>query len=257
MELGGKFKIVVSLLSSLCASVALAASDINQKQVEEIIHNYLLKNPELLVEMSQRLQENRVDQFKQMEEKARKIIPTIATSLFNNSDSPVGLNPKGKITLVEFFDYQCQHCKDVTHMIQTLQKQNPELRVIYKELPIFGGQSLYAAKVALAAQQQQKYLPLHEALMKTTDPLDHTSILTLAEKVGLNKEQLKEAMKSKVIDKELKNNMELAQKLGITGTPSFILAESTNPGTNKEKTFFIPGATDKETLNNLIARVHP
>lgn len=255
MSLRHLLTIITCSLALLLGSLAQAGNALDQKQVEQIVHDYLLNNPQLLVEMSQRLQQNRVDQFKQMEEKARKVIPSVAHELFQDPQSPIGINPKGNVTLVEFFDYQCQHCKDVAPMLQTIQKQDKQLRVVYKELPIFGGNSVYAAKAALAAQKQGKYLAFHDALMKAQEPLNHTNILTLAAKVGLNTNQLKTDIKSKAIDQALKNNMQLAQKLGIVGTPSFILAESTKPGANKEKTFFIPGATDKDTLHNLILRV--
>ena len=255
MSLRNVLTVIVCSFSLFLINIAQAGNTLDKKQVEQILHDYLLNNPQILVEMSQRLQQNRVDQFKEMEEKARKIIPDLAHQLFEDPQSPLGLNPKGNVTLVEFFDYQCQHCKDVSHMLEQIQKQDKQLRVVYKELPIFGGNSVYAAKAALSSEKQGKYLAFHDALMNTQEKLNETNILALAGQVGLNTHQLKADIKSKSIEQALKNNMQLAQKLGIVGTPSFILSASKKPGTNKEKTFFIPGATDKETLQNLISRV--
>ncbi|MHA7840785.1 MAG: DsbA family protein [Gammaproteobacteria bacterium] len=255
MSLRSLLTVIIASSALLFVNLAQAGSTVDKKQVEQIVHDYLLNNPQLLVEMSQRLQQNRVDQFKQMEEKARKVIPSVARQLFQDPQSPIGINPEGNVTLVQFFDYQCQHCKDVAQMLEHLQKEDKQLRVVYKELPIFGGNSVYAAKAALAAQKQGKYLAFHDALMNVQEPLTQSNILAIATKVNVDLNQLKSDIKSKAIDDELKNTMQLAQKLGIVGTPSFILAQSTNPGTNKEKTFFIPGATDKDTLHSLILRV--
>lgn len=239
----------------LLSPLAQAGNTLDKKQVEQIVHDYLLNNPQLLVEMSQRLQQNRVDQFKQMEEKARNIIPGVADQLFHDPQTPTGVYPEGDVTLVEFFDYQCQHCKDVASVIQKIQKHDKGLRVLYKELPIFGGNSVYAAKAALAAHKQGKYLALHDALMDAQEPLNQPRILALAAKVGLNMKQLKADIKSASVENAVKDNMQLAQKLAIAGTPSFVVTASKNPGTNKEKTFFIPGTADRDTLNQLIARV--
>lgn len=252
-------KVLLSLVCglSLLITIPSQAKDTlgseDKKQIEQIVHDYLLKNPQLLVEMSQSLQQNHIEQFKLMEEKARAVIPGQAKNLLNASS--VGHNPQGKISLVEFFDYQCQHCKDVNAMVSNIQTEDRDLRVVYKELPIFGGDSVYAAKAALAAQKQGKYLEFHDALMAIQKPLSQSLILTTATQVGLNKDQLKKDMNSAMVDQELKSNMQLARKLGITGTPSFVLVKTTKPGEDKEKTFFIPGATDQNTLTTLIARV--
>ena len=128
-------------------------SEPQKKEFEKIIHEYLVKNPEVLLEASQALQQK---QQQAMQQQAQVAIKDNSKQLFTDSLTTMG-NPKGDVTLVEFFDYQCVHCKKMSPLLNTLMKDKPNLRVIYKEFPIFGKNSEMAAKVALAAAMQGKY----------------------------------------------------------------------------------------------------
>lgn len=217
------------------------------QQIEQIIHNYLVKNPQVLVEVSQSLQQQ---QMAEMQKVAAKAIEENKADLFSNPNSPVVGNPKGTVTLIEFMDYQCAHCKEMAPVIDALIKANPNLRVVYKELPIFGATSQYAAKAALAAVKQGKYAAFHEALMKDQNPLTKDEVTKLATAAGLNTDQITKDMESDTIAQQLKDNLRLAQALGLMGTPAIIIG-----GSNGKGAVFIPGTANQQNLQQVISQV--
>ena len=251
------------LLAGIAISVAgtgfAAASDsFNEqqtKQIQQITKEYLLNNPQILVEVSQKLQEQQEQQLRKLEENARRVIPQYAKDLFNNQNSPVVGNASGDVSVVEFFDYQCGHCKEMTEVMNTLEQKDSNLRIIYKEFPIFGQSSVYASKAALAANKQGKYKEMHEALMETNNPLTVEKVMAAAKQVGLNAALLQKDMNSDEIKNELNDNMRLAQKLGIMGTPAFIIGSTSKASNKDSKSFFLPGSTSPEVLQGLIIEV--
>lgn len=249
---------IVTLVTALSLNTAIAApasatgfDKTQTQQIETIVHDYLLNNPQVLVEVSQKLQAQQEQQFKKIEENAQKAIPEIAAELFNAATSPVAGNAKGDVTLVEFFDYQCPHCKDASPIINDAIKNDPNLRVVYKEFPIFGQSSTYASKAALAANKQGKYLAFHEALIETQNPLTKEKVMAAAKKVGLSIEQWEKDMDSQAVKDELAANLKLAQKLGIMGTPAFVVGSTQNAASKDSKSFFIPGGITGEVVQSL------
>lgn len=219
-----------------------------QEAIKQIVHSYLIQNPEVLIEASQILEKKA--QAKQ-EAAASSVIEEKAQDFFNTSSSPVIGNAKAPVTIVEFLDYQCGHCKHMHPLVRKVVESNGNtVKVIFKELPIFGGASETAAKAALAAIKQNKFMPLHNALFTEQEPLTEKRIFELAAKNGLNVDQLKKDMASSEIQDEIKNNFELAKVLQLSGTPSFIIA---NVG--KKQFRFIPGATTEENLNALVKQL--
>lgn len=216
------------------------------QQIEKVVHDYLLKNPQLMVQVFQELQKQ---QQVQMQQQAVKGIQDSADALFNDKNSPVVGNPSGAVTVVEFFDYQCPHCKAMTPILESLIKQDKNLKVILKEFPIFPG-SDYAAQAALAANMQGKYWEFHNELMTKNNPLTKDDVLAAAKKVGLNVEQLQKDMDSEKVKNELQQTETLAEKLGLGGTPAFIIQSNTN----KDKTFFVPGQIDEGSLQQFIQK---
>lgn len=214
------------------------------KKVQAIIHDYLLNHPEVVMEGVRKLRQKQIA-LKQA--KTRAIIKANQQSLFHSSVSPVGGNLKGNVTVVEFFDYQCGHCKKMIRVIDKVLDHEKGVKVIYKEFPIFPG-SEYASKAALAAQPQGKYLEFHKALMSDKNPLSKEDVLRLAKKVGLNVNQLKNDMKSKAILQELQNNKKMAKEIGIKGTPALVIQNTKMT----DKIFFIPGAMDHDRLVSYI-----
>ncbi len=222
-----------------------------QKAIEKITHDYLVSHPKILIEMATALQK---EQQAQWQETAKKVIPQTAKGLFNSKESPVAGNPKGDVTMVEFFDFECPHCKELAPQVANLMNTDKNLKVIFKPLPIFGGMSVFAAKAGLAAAKQGKYLAFHDALMAVqTDPLTQDIVLKVAQQVGLNISQLQTDMKNPALDVELKQNEKLARDLKLTGTPAFIMAKV--EGDKIENPILIPGAVPENILSQAIAQV--
>lgn len=247
--------LMMGALAAMAVTPAVNAADDfsseQKKNIEKVVHDYLVNNPEVLIEASQSLQKK---QQENMQVAAKTAIIKNADTLFSGNMTLIG-NPKGNVTLVEFFDYQCSHCKRMAPVISELVKNNNNLRVIYKELPILNEQSELAAKAALAASMQgkDKYKAMHNALIKLQQRLNEKLIFETAKSAGLNVEKLKKDMKSEKITAELQENNLLAKKLRLAGTPAFIIA-ATPDGKfqNDESPSFIPGAASEESLQNII-----
>ena len=188
--------------------------------------------------------------------KARKIIAANHDQIANSKSSPVVGNPKGNTTLVEFFDYQCVHCRAMSPIIEKLTSEDPNLRIVYKEFPIFGADSDFAAKAALAAQKQGKYAAFHNALMAAPKKLSNDEVMAIAKQVKLNIAQLKKDMNSPDVANELKANQTLAKALNLVGTPAFVVtATQTKNGNIEKMSYLIPGTTSLQNLQKLVAEV--
>lgn len=249
---------VGAIATSLVSHAVMAAdaapstmNDVQKKEVEKVVHDYLVSNPEVLLEASQALQQK---QQQNMQQQAQSAIQENAADLFQGKLTTVG-NPKGNVTLVEFFDYQCIHCKKMAPIMDGLVKKDSDVRIIYKEFPIFGKSSEMASKVALAAGMQGKYKEMHDALLKIEKRLDDKLVMDAAKSLGLNMAKLKTDMNSKEVTDVLDANRKLAERLHLMGTPAFIVA-STPAGTFKKGTepSFVPGAATEESLQELIKK---
>lgn len=217
------------------------------KNIQKIVRNYLIKNPEVLIEVSEALQKR---QAFLAQKNAMTAIQKNRQQLFKDPKTPTAGNSAGTVYLVEFFDYQCGHCKTMGSIIESLLKQNKNVKMVFKDLPIFGGASKYAAKMALASSAQGKYYQFHNALFQAGGPLNQALIVKIAKKVGLNIAKLKKDAASPWVNKQLRANFRLAQQLKLVGTPAFVVA-------NKQLTKFrfIPGATSQNNLNKQITAV--
>lgn len=216
-----------------------ALSRLPPDELDQRIRSYILENPEVIIEAVQRLQAR---QRAAEESQAETVIQARANELFGDPDSPTGGNTKGDVTLVEFFDYNCPYCRRVAPVMAEAEAADPNLRIVYKEFPILGPDSLYAAKAALAAHRQGRYEVFHKALMLADGAANEDRVLTVAADVGLDVERLKTDMEDPEIQDAIDRNAALAQALRITGTPGFVVGEQ-----------ILRGATDVETLQALIS----
>jgi len=239
------------MVSPMVMAADNTMSAAQKKEIQQIVHDYLVSNPEVLVEASQALQQK---QQQSMQDQAKTAISANADQLFNEKLSVSG-NLKGDVTLVEFFDYQCIHCKKMNPVLTDLIKKDSNLRVIYKEFPIFGKSSEMASQVALAAAMQGKYQQMHDALLNIDKRLDETIIMDAAKSVGLDMGKLKQDMASKTVTDALEANRKLAEKMHLMGTPAFIVA-ATPAGQFKadSEPAFIPGAASVDVLQGLITK---
>ncbi len=224
-------------------------------QIKQVVHDYLVGNPQVLVEASQALQKQ---ELQKVEQKAQSAISDNAKIIFDDPASPVSGNPKGDVSVVEFFDYQCPHCKDMEAVLDKIRTSDPNVRIIFKELPIFGSSSRDAALAALAANLQgpDAYLKLHNALLLETNPLTKDKIMQIAKSAGINIDKLSKDMKSDALQKQIDDNFKLAQNLGLMGTPTFIISkwQIGNNNNSVQNAAFVPGVVTVENLQDLIAQ---
>ncbi len=225
------------------ASLSVAQQAPAQRSVEEIekiVREYLLKNPEVIFEAVQRHREN---QQRLQADRDRAAVKQHAKALLADPDSFVGGNPDGDVTLVEFFDYRCGYCKRFASVLADITKRDPKLRVVYKEFPVLGEDSFRAAQAALAARGQGYYLEFHEALMKANGPLTDKAIMTVARSVGLDVERLKRDMETPKVLNVIGNNRRLATALRIDGTPTLVVGD-----------LIVRGAVPIQNLTAMVAR---
>ena len=218
-----------ALLLSLVPGALAAESftDAQKKEIGEIVRQYLIENPNVLLEVGQALD------AKQKEAEAQQrntVLQASADQLFRSPHDHVAGNPQGDVTIVEFFDYNCGWCKKSFNEVVQLIEKDKNLRVVLKEFPIFGGDSDYAAMAAIAARKQGKYWELHSALFSHEGKVTAETVDELAKQVGLDLEKLKADMKLPEVAQIISDNHTLAQSLAISGTPAFIVDDKVSPG---------------------------
>jgi protein-disulfide isomerase len=198
-----------------------------RKEIENIVREYLLNNPEVLMEAQSAL-EAKMDKIQA--ERTAAMIKSNAKEIYRPAASPVVGNAKGDVTVLEFFDYNCGYCKRAFKDVAGLVENDKQVKVILKEFPILNKGSEEAAKVALAAKLQGKYWEFHRAMLESQGQASEAAALRVAEKVGVDMARLKKDMGSAEVKKEIDDTRALAQKLGIQGTPHFLVGDRIIPG---------------------------
>ena len=212
------------------ASSSPAASAFTPEQRKELgalIKEILVNNPEILLEAQNAL-EAKMDKIQS--ERMAVAIKEHAGELFRPTGSPIVGNANGDMPVIEFFDYNCGYCKKAFLDIAKLVDKDKKVRVIMKEFPILSKGSEEAAKVALAAKMQGKYWEFHRALLQSQGQANEATALKVAEKLGLDMARIKKDMASPEVQKEIDATRELATKMGIQGTPHFIVGDRIVPG---------------------------
>ena len=202
-------------------------SDDQTKSIKKIVRDHLLKHPEILLDMQASLEKKMETARTQQMEKS---LVANADTLFRAKNAAIAGNPKGDVTVVEFFDYNCGYCKRALGDIAKLIDTDKNIKVIFKELPIFGKESEDAARVALAARNQGKYWEVHNDLLKSQGRSNEAKALRIAKKHGLDMTRIKADMKSAAITGEIEETKILAQNMGINGTPHFFVGNRMIPG---------------------------
>jgi len=198
-----------------------------QAAIDQQISQYLKAHPEDVVAAIKQAQANAEKQQQAEEQQALELKQD---QIFNNPADPVAGNAQGDVTVVEFFDYRCPYCKRVTDAMAELLKSDPNVRLVYKDFPILGPESVVAAKIALAAQRQGKYEAVHTAFMAHKGAFEEAALLELAASVVADTTKLAADMEDPAIQGQLQANDSLAAALGITGTPGFLFGKQLVPG---------------------------
>jgi protein-disulfide isomerase len=218
---------VVLALGLPAASYAQQSfSGAQRGEIEKIIKDYLVANPEILEEMSAELAKR---QAVAEAEKHRSAVQRNADAIFNSPRGVVLGNPKGDVTFVEFFDYNCGYCKHAMDDMLSLLKSDPKLRVVLKEFPVLGQGSVEAAQVAVAVRMQdptgKKYLDFHQRLLSARGQVDRAKALAAAKDAGLDMARLEKDLANPEVNATLKENFKLAEDMGLNGTPSYVIGK--------------------------------
>lgn len=230
---------LLAAILSLGAVTARAQTEPSTAEIERIVREYLLREPEIIMQAIEELQRRR-EAATVAEQRER--LTSERSSLVADDRDPVIGNPDGDVTLVEFFDYRCGYCRAMVEPMRSLLEGDPQLRIVLKEFPILGPDSMLASRAALAAKKQGGYEAMHWALLAESR-IDEAAIRRLAEEQGLDVEQLMADMQSDSVADHIQDNLVLAQGLAINGTPSFIIGET-----------ILPGAVPAERLADLVTQ---
>lgn len=228
---------IIGLMAATPVHAVMAASfsDAQRQEIGEVVKDYLLKNPEILQEVMTELERRQQEELSKSQAAA---LNDMRDTLMDSSHGSVVGNPKGDVTLVEFFDYNCGYCKRAVADIGSMIKQDPNLRVVLKDMPVLGQESIDASHVSLAVKQQisgDKLFDYHSRLMLAKGRIGSAQALALAQEMGLDMARLKKDMDSQDIKAALQENFMLGDKLGLSGTPAFIVGGTVVPGAVGQK----------------------
>lgn len=200
-------------------------SDAERAQFRAEVRAYLMENPEVIMEAVDALREKEAHAQAQADV---DLVSVNAEAIFNDGYSWVGGNPDGDITLVEFLDYRCGYCKKAHDEVAKLLKTDGNIRLIVKEFPILGEQSVMASRFAVAVKQvagDDSYKALNDALMAFKGDVSLASLRRLASTFGLDADAIEATMDSDAVTQEIADTRALAERLQITGTPTFVMKD--------------------------------
>lgn len=222
--LAGGIALVVLALSPAQAPAQAEEtfSAAEEDAIRGIVRDYLIEHPEVIMEAIAALEAREAEREEQRRGQA---ISQFGDALRQDPQSPVLGNPEGDVTVVEFSDYFCPYCRRIAQPLMDYVEDDGNVRHVVKEFPILGPESVTAARIALAAERQGVYLPVRQALISTKGRPSEAAMLKIAEKAGADIDKLKADMKAPEVTAQLEKNQALAQALGITGTPAFLVGD--------------------------------
>src|SRR5262252_10574554 len=220
--------ITAVVLLALASAGTAQDSPPNAQQEErmgEILRTYLLKHPEIIDEAMQALRER---QAADAAAKTAQALKDHRDELLADPMSPVVGDPNGKVTVVEFFDYNCTYCRAAGPMVTELLQGNPDIRFVYKEFPTLAASSRFAAQAALAARRQspELYTVFHDRLMKAEGRLAEDAVVQIAREAGVDVDRMRADMEDPAIAQSIDKNIELARAIGVSATPTFVIEDA-------------------------------
>jgi protein-disulfide isomerase len=218
--------IIAAALALPAAAMDLTElSDAERAQFRAEVRAYLMENPEVIMEAVDALREKEANAQAQADV---DLVSVNAKAIFDDGYSWVGGNPDGDITLVEFLDYRCGYCKKAHDEVAKLLETDGNIRLIVKEFPILGDQSVLASRFAVAVKQvagDDSYKAMNDALMAFRGDVTLASLRRLASTFGLDMDAIEAVMNSDAVTQEIADTRALAQRLQITGTPTFVMKD--------------------------------
>ncbi|HWL83501.1 MAG TPA: DsbA family protein [Roseomonas sp.] len=227
------------LLGTAAPLAAQALSPQQRQEVVEVVRDALRKDPSILRDALMALQQAEQEDRSTSQ---RAAIAAHEEKLLRDPADPVKGNPRGDVTIVEFFDARCGYCKSLHPTMEALLREDSKVRLVLKDLPILGPNSVLASRALLAAQRQDKYVPLQDALMKLRGEPTEAALQAEAQRAGLDWPRLQRDMQDPALKIRLQENVAMARTLGIEGTPALIIGGK-----------LVPGAVDLPTLRQLVA----
>ncbi|WP_270937689.1 DsbA family protein [Falsiroseomonas oryzae] len=234
--------LLVALVLLPPAALPVAAQEFSAAQraeIVEILRRALREDPSILREALTGLE---AAERRERSEMQRAAVARLSDQLLRDPADPVRGNPRGDVTIVEFFDARCGFCKQLHPAMEALLRRDANVRVVMKDLPILGPNSVLAARALLAAQRQGRYAQLHDALLTLRGEPTEAVLRQQAERVGLDWSRLRRDMEDSAIARRIEANLQLAQALGIEGTPALVIGGQ-----------LVPGAVDLPALERMVA----
>lgn len=217
-----KLLLTTSLFASFFAIGDAQATTMSKADIEKIVHQYIMDNPQVLIDSVSAFETKLQDQ---QQEQAMAVVRDSADWIYKNPNHAVAGNPNGDITIVEFFDYNCGYCKQALNDLMTLIDQDKNIKVVFIDLPILGDSSVLAASWSQAALAQGKFLEFHVPLMRHRGALNDSVLENYARSAGVDVAKAKKFVESPEVKKILDDNSQKSQSFGIAGTPAFILGD--------------------------------
>lgn len=214
-------------------------SPAQRQEIVDIVRQALKSDPSILRDAVAALQ---AEEASVKEAAARAALDSLGPSLARAAGDPVAGNPDGDVTVVEFYDLRCPYCRRMAPVTAALLKADPKLRWVYKDIPILGPGSVLGAKAVLAAQRQGGYQRLHDAVMSGGPNITEESLRGAAGRLGLDWERLQRDMNDPSIQQRIETNLDIAHRLGVDGTPVYVVGGK-----------MLPGAVDVAELQEAVA----
>lgn len=221
-----------------CAYAQWGASGLPDDSFGDKVRQYILANPGVIRDALKLLV------AEEQQTRARAAQAALAAHrefLFKDRSAPTSGNPDGDVTVVAFLDYRCPHCRRSVPTLSELVRADPNVRLVFREYPVLGPESVNAARYALAAQRQGRYAEMHQALMES-DVIDAAAMATIARRAGLDEKRLEADINDRAVLQTIERTVAVAQDIGVTGTPGYVIGER-----------LIPGAIDLQTMLTHVA----
>ncbi|AQX18302.1 MULTISPECIES: DsbA family protein [Bartonella] len=204
-----------------------STKSISDDYIRQIIRDYLLNNPEIMIEMQFILQEKFEQRRQQEAQKQSEIIKLLEKEIFQSPHDAILGNPNGKIVLVEFFDYNCRYCKRSYSDLISLIQEYPDLRIVIKDLPILGPDSVETHIIAYVFRKlfPEKYFQFHKKLLMSQGRANEAKAIKVAVSLGANEKELRNAIQSSNLQKFFQENLKIASALNILGAPAYIIGD--------------------------------
>ena len=221
------FRLTAAAVTALSLALPAAAQQMDEAALRALILETIRTNPEIVMEAIEILQtrENEAQALA-----AAQALEAQKGALHNDPNAPVMGNPDGDVTIVEFFDYNCGYCRRVFPSVKELIAGDDNIRVVMREWPILGEESVFAARAALASRKQGKYAEFHDALMANEGRASQANVLSIADDLGMDITQLQADMAGPEVDAHIATSRQLTQALGLNGTPAFVFGDQLVPG---------------------------